>query len=156
MFSLDLGASESKKYIFVSSNSKITGFIFYLDVARPESGLMTLTPRLDGIDTSASHRGNHFIITRRSDEVFNSEVLACPVDDTSATTMLVPHRERYSQIFVFFLINFCIEIKLKWVHYVKFSNFFILFFCKICFLATGTLKLQKKKKNLILAYKHNF
>lgn len=93
MFSLDLGASESKKYIFVLSNSKITGFIFYLDVARPESGLMTLTPRLDGIDTSASHRGNHFIITRRSDEVFNSEVLACPVDNTSATTLLVPHRE---------------------------------------------------------------
>lgn len=101
MFGLDLGASESKKYIFVSSNSKITGFVFYLDIARPELGLMTLTPRLDGIDTSASHRGDHFIITRRSDEIFNSEVLACPVDNTSATTILVPHRKRYSLIYAF-------------------------------------------------------
>ncbi|XP_058090244.1 uncharacterized protein LOC131236807 isoform X1 [Magnolia sinica] len=93
MFSLDLQASESKKYLFVGSESKNTRFVFYLDVSKPEDGLMMLTPRVHGIDTSVSHRGNHFFIKKRSDEFFNSELLACPLDNLSATTVLLPHRE---------------------------------------------------------------
>ncbi|KAI3474336.1 hypothetical protein Pfo_029159 [Paulownia fortunei] len=92
MFSLDLAASESKKFLFVESESKTTRFVFYLDISKPEDGLIVLTPRLDGIDTSASHRGNHFFIKRRSDECFNSEILACPLDNKSATIVLLPHR----------------------------------------------------------------
>lgn len=92
--SLDLDASESKKYIFVLSNSKTTGFILYLDISRLKDGLMVLTPRLDGISTSASHSRNYFFIRRRSAEFFNSEVLACPVDNISATTVIIPHRQR--------------------------------------------------------------
>lgn len=93
-FSLDLQASESKKYLFVASESKITRFVFYLDTSKPENGLLVLTPRMTGIDTSASHRGNHFFIQRRSDECFNSELLACPVENISATTVILPHRPR--------------------------------------------------------------
>ncbi|XP_055803897.1 uncharacterized protein LOC129872961 isoform X2 [Solanum dulcamara] len=91
-FSLDLQASESKKYLFIASESKITRFVFYLDTSKPENGLVVLTSRMTGIDTSASHRGNHFFIKRRSDECFNSELLACPVENISATTVLLPHR----------------------------------------------------------------
>ncbi|KAJ0803420.1 putative oligopeptidase B [Helianthus annuus] len=93
MFSLDLEASESKKYLFVGSESKTTRCIFYLDISKPEKGLMVLTPRLEGIDTSVSHRGNHFFIKRRSNEAYNSELVACPLNDVNATTMLLPHRE---------------------------------------------------------------
>lgn len=93
-FSLDLQPSESKKFLFVASESKNTRFNFYLDVSRLEDGLKVLTPRLDGIDTYVSHRGDHFLIKRRSDQVFNSEIVACPMDNTSATTVLLPHRER--------------------------------------------------------------
>ncbi|XP_054824533.1 uncharacterized protein LOC129322304 [Prosopis cineraria] len=92
-FSLDLQASESKKYLFVASESKNTRFNFYLDVSKPEEGLKVLTPRVEGIDTTVSHRGNHFFIKRRSDQFYNSEVVACPVDDTSSTIVLLPHRE---------------------------------------------------------------
>ncbi|ESR61722.1 hypothetical protein CICLE_v10014380mg [Citrus x clementina] len=92
IYSLGLQASESKKFLFITSESKITRFVFYLDVSKPEE-LRVLTPRVVGVDTSASHRGNHFFITRRSDELFNSELLACPVDNTSETTVLIPHRE---------------------------------------------------------------
>nr|XP_027099791.1 uncharacterized protein LOC113719015 [Coffea arabica] len=92
MFSLDLEASESKKYLFVSSESKITRFVFYLDTSKPENGLTVVTPRVVGIDTSVSHRGNHFFIKRRTDECFNSELFACPVDNPSAITVLLPHR----------------------------------------------------------------
>lgn len=91
-FSVDLHASKSRKYLFVGSESKTTRFVFYLDVSDLEDGLKVLTPRLDGIDTSANHRGDHFFIQRRSDECFNSELLACPVDNVSATTLLIPHR----------------------------------------------------------------
>ncbi|RID56898.1 hypothetical protein BRARA_F00314 [Brassica rapa] len=93
MFSLDLHASESHKYIFVASESKTTRFVFSLDVSKPQDGLKVLTPRVDGIDSSVSHRGNHFFIQRRSTEFYNSELVACSVDDTSKTTVLIPHRE---------------------------------------------------------------
>ncbi|KAK8561431.1 hypothetical protein V6N12_048502 [Hibiscus sabdariffa] len=92
MFSLDLQASESEEFLFISSESKMTRFVFYLEVCKLEEGLKVLTPRINGIDTSVSHRGNHFFIQKRSDEFFNSELLACPVDNTSATTVLIPHR----------------------------------------------------------------
>lgn len=93
-FSLDLHASESRKFLFVASESKNTRFNFYLDVSKPDDGLMVLTPRVDGIDTFVSHRGNHFFIKRRSDKFFNSEIVACPLDNVSETTLLIPHRER--------------------------------------------------------------
>lgn len=93
IFSLDLEISESKRYLFIGSESKTTRSIFYLDILKEENKLKVLTPRLNGIDTSVSHRGNHFFIQRRSDEVFNSELLVCPLNDTSATTVLLPHRE---------------------------------------------------------------
>eukprot|EP00268_Persea_americana_P062151 TRINITY_DN7943_c0_g1_i1.p1 TRINITY_DN7943_c0_g1~~TRINITY_DN7943_c0_g1_i1.p1 ORF type:complete len:754 (+),score=151.46 TRINITY_DN7943_c0_g1_i1:206-2467(+) len=93
MFSLDLQASESKRYLFVGSESKNTRFIFYLDVSKQEDGLVALTPRLSGIDTSVSHRGDHFFIKKRSDEFYNSELLVCPINNPTATTVLLPHRE---------------------------------------------------------------
>jgi len=94
-FSLGLQASESKKYLFVGSGSKNTSFIFYLDTSKQNKELAVLTPRVYGIDTTASHRGNHFFITRRSDEFYNSELVACPLDNVAETTVLLPHRERY-------------------------------------------------------------
>ncbi|BAT93623.1 hypothetical protein LR48_Vigan02g265200 [Vigna angularis] len=93
MFSLDLGASESERYLFVASESKNTRFNFYMDVSKPEEGLKVLTPRVEGIDTTVSHRGDHFFIKRRSDQFFNSEVVACAVNDTSSTKVLIPHNE---------------------------------------------------------------
>ncbi|OAY36159.1 hypothetical protein MANES_11G000600v8 [Manihot esculenta] len=92
-FCLDLQASESEKYLFVVSDSRNTRFVFYIDVSMPENGAKILTPRVDGIDTSVGHRGKHFFIRRRTDELFNSELLVCPVNDISATTVLIPHRE---------------------------------------------------------------
>lgn len=94
MFSLDLEASESEKYLFVASESKNTRFNFYMDVSKPEEGLKVLTPRVEGIDTTVSHRGDHFFIKRRSDQFFNSEVIACAVNNTSSTIVLIPHKER--------------------------------------------------------------
>ncbi|KAI4969159.1 hypothetical protein ZWY2020_000073 [Hordeum vulgare] len=54
-FSLGLHASESKQYLFVGSGSKNTSCIFYLDIPNQSKELAVLTPRVDGIDTTASH-----------------------------------------------------------------------------------------------------
>ncbi|KAI4339320.1 hypothetical protein MLD38_024277 [Melastoma candidum] len=94
MFYVDIKASESEKILFVSSESKNTSFVLYLDNSKPDDGLATLTPRVYGVDTSVSHRGDHFFIKRRTDEFFNSEVLVCPIHDLSSTTVVIPHRER--------------------------------------------------------------
>lgn len=93
-FSLDLQASESKQYLFIASESKTTRFLFYLNILKLENGLVSLTPCVSGVDTSASHRGNHFFIKRRSNEFYNSELLVCPVDNVNEMTILLPHRER--------------------------------------------------------------
>ncbi|KAK8923930.1 hypothetical protein KSP39_PZI019831 [Platanthera zijinensis] len=92
-FSLDVYASESKQYLFVQSWSYNTQFIMYLDIYKQEGGLMTLTPRIHGIQTKASHSRNHFFIKRTSDEIFNSELVYCPIDNTSETHTLIPHQE---------------------------------------------------------------
>lgn len=94
MFYVDIKSSESEKFLFVSSESKNTSFVLYLDNSKPDDGLATLTPCVYGVDTSVSHRGDHFFIKRRTDEFFNSEVLVCPIHDLSSTTVVIPHRER--------------------------------------------------------------
>ncbi|KAJ6420347.1 hypothetical protein OIU84_030293 [Salix udensis] len=93
-FSIDLQKSESHEFLFVGSENKITRFIFFIDASKPEDGLKVLTPHVAGIASWAKHRGNHFFIIRRSEEFFNSELLACPVDDVSVTMPLIPHRDR--------------------------------------------------------------
>ncbi|KAM0878542.1 hypothetical protein ACQ4PT_034782 [Festuca glaucescens] len=93
MFSLGLQASESKQYLFVRSESKNSSFIFHIDILKQNKQLLVLTPRLYGIDTTASHRGNHFYIKRRSEEFYNSELVACPLNNVAEATVLLPHRE---------------------------------------------------------------
>lgn len=91
-FSLELHESESKEYHFVVSGSKTTQFVLYLNLSDPRKELKYLTQRVEGVDTIVSHCGNHFFIKRRSEEIFNSELLVCPIDDLTATTVLLPHR----------------------------------------------------------------
>ncbi|XP_050218483.1 uncharacterized protein LOC126669151 [Mercurialis annua] len=92
-FCLGLAASESEKYIFIVSDSQCTRSVLYIDVSNPEGGAKVFAPCVHGVDITVSHRGNHFFIQRRTDELFNSELLACPVDNICATTVLIPHRE---------------------------------------------------------------
>ncbi|KAK4743041.1 hypothetical protein SAY87_001042 [Trapa incisa] len=91
-FSLELHASESEQFLFVASESKTTTIGWYLDVSKPGE-LKILMPRVCGVDASFSHRGNHFFIRRRTDEFFNSELLACPIDNIFETSLLIPHRK---------------------------------------------------------------
>ncbi|KAJ7554325.1 hypothetical protein O6H91_06G135200 [Diphasiastrum complanatum] len=93
---LDIISSESEEYLFVLSGSKMTSFILYMKKNSPAKELRYLTQRIKGIDTIATHRGGHFFIKQRSEDAFNSELLICPIEDVSKTSILIPHRERYN------------------------------------------------------------
>ncbi|KAJ7284324.1 hypothetical protein O6H91_Y337700 [Diphasiastrum complanatum] len=90
---LDIISSESEEYLFVLSGSKMTSFILYMKKNSPAKELRYLTQRIKGIDTIATHRGGHFFIKQRSEDAFNSELLICPIEDVSKTSILIPHRE---------------------------------------------------------------
>ncbi|KNA05538.1 hypothetical protein SOVF_189420 [Spinacia oleracea] len=93
-FNVGLDKSGSGSFLFVASGSKTTRFVFYLDASKLEEGLKVLTPRTEGVASYASHRGSHFFIRQRTDECFNSELLAYPLENLSASTVILPHRER--------------------------------------------------------------
>ncbi|KAL2629641.1 hypothetical protein R1flu_014327 [Riccia fluitans] len=89
---LDIGSSNSDKYLLVASGSKITQFVLFLDKSTPQGELEYVMPRVNGVDISAAHARDHFFITKRSEEFYNSELLVCPVNDLSAQVVLLPHR----------------------------------------------------------------
>lgn len=92
---IDLRKSESEEYIFVYSGTKVTQFVLYLSSNEPNGDMKPLSPHIEGEDYSVTHRGNHFYFTRRSEEIFNSELLVAPVTNISAFTVLLSHRPRY-------------------------------------------------------------
>ncbi|XP_024378586.1 uncharacterized protein [Physcomitrium patens] len=89
---IDLRKSESEEYIFVYSGTKVTQFVLYLSSNEPNGDMKPLSPHIEGEDYSVTHRGNHFYFTRRSEEIFNSELLVAPVTNISAFTVLLSHR----------------------------------------------------------------
>lgn len=91
-FYLGLSKSESQEYLFVSSASKTTQFVLYLKVDDTSQEFKPLTPHVRGTDFTVSHRGGHFFIQKRNDEVYNSELLVCPVESVSNATVVLPHR----------------------------------------------------------------
>lgn len=93
-FYLGLSKSESQEYLFVSSASKITQFVLYLKVDDTSQEFKPLTPHVTGTDFTVSHRGGHFFIQKRNDEVYNSELLVCPVESVSNAAVILPHRPR--------------------------------------------------------------
>ncbi|KAI5075235.1 hypothetical protein GOP47_0009311, partial [Adiantum capillus-veneris] len=91
-FYLDLSKSESQEFLFVSSSSKITQFVLSLKVKDISQEFKPLTPNVTGTDFSVTHRGGHFFIQKRNDEVYNSELLVCPIESVTDTAVLLPHR----------------------------------------------------------------
>ena len=94
-FYLDFHKSESSEYIFLYSGTKVTQFALYLSTRESTGDMKPLSPKVEGEDYFVTHRGGHFFFTRRSDNIFNSELLVAPVDNISAFSLLLPHMPRY-------------------------------------------------------------
>lgn len=77
------------------SGTKVTQFVLYLSTQSSAGDMKILSPKIEGEDYTVTHRGDHFFFLRRSEEIYNSELLVAPVDNISAFSVLLPHRPRY-------------------------------------------------------------
>jgi len=91
-FYLGIGLSRSEKFIYIHAGSAITSEVKYIDAANPTSPLVQVLPRTADVEYSVSDRGDQFIITRRTEKHFNSEVLVADVaDPVGSLKVLIPH-----------------------------------------------------------------
>eukprot|EP00897_Mesotaenium_endlicherianum_P000293 jgi/Mesen1/10264/ME000778S09606 len=91
-FYLALHRSESGGMLVVLAHSTVTSDVRCLRADEPLGEWRAVTPRVQGVDTAATHRGGHWLIVQRSDEAFNSQLLVAPVDNPSQLSVLLPHR----------------------------------------------------------------
>ena len=91
-FYLGIHLSRSQKFVYVHAGSAITSDFRYIDAADPEGPLVEILPRVSDVEYGVADRGDQFIITRRTEKQFNSEVLVADISDPASTVrVLIPH-----------------------------------------------------------------
>ena len=73
-FYLGIHLSRSQKFVFIHAGSAITSDVRYIDAADPVGPLVEILPRVSDVEYGVADRGDQFIITRRTEKHFNSEV----------------------------------------------------------------------------------
>ncbi|MEO8027577.1 MAG: S9 family peptidase, partial [Bryobacteraceae bacterium] len=81
-YSLQLGKSRSKKYLFVQLGSALTSEVRFLDADNPNGDFEPVLPRQQGIEYDVEHHGDYFYIRTR-DGAPDFRVVRAPVGDRS-------------------------------------------------------------------------
>ena len=93
-FWVGMGTTRSDRYLMIALGSKITSEVHVLDASDPTGEFRVVWPRRDGIEYDVEHAviagRDRFLITHNEDAE-NFEVLSAPVDDPSATRVVVAH-----------------------------------------------------------------
>ena len=91
LFFLGLGKTKDRTYLLAQSTSYTSGEVRYLPAAQPAAPWKTLLPRRAGVEYSAEHHGNDFLVLT-NDGAVNFKVMRVPADspDPSHWTDLVP------------------------------------------------------------------
>jgi oligopeptidase B len=94
LYSLGIGRSRSKAYLFVESGSKTTTEIRYLRADQPGSEWKIIAPRTKDHEYDADHAGDLFYI-RTNDKGRNFRLVTAPVSNPRPENWkeLVPHRD---------------------------------------------------------------
>ncbi|MEU7630820.1 S9 family peptidase [Nocardia sp. NPDC049220] len=98
---VSIGATRSEKYLVIWVGSKITTEGWVLESDNPEGEFRVLLPRRDGVEYSAEHAvisGEDRFLILHNDVVDgvkaeNFVLAEAPVDDPSAMTLLIGHRD---------------------------------------------------------------
>ncbi|MEO2193254.1 MAG: S9 family peptidase [bacterium] len=91
-FYLGIHLSRSQKFVYVHAGSAITSEVRYIDASEPEGPLVEILPRVSDVEYGVADRGDQFIITRRTEKHFNSEVLVADrADPAGSLRVLIPH-----------------------------------------------------------------
>jgi len=77
-FSVYVWKTRSERYILIESEQTLTSEIRYLDANNPQGDFQVIAPRERGVEYSADHVGNRFII-RTNLEAENFRLVAAPV-----------------------------------------------------------------------------
>jgi oligopeptidase B len=83
--------SRSERYVLLGAHSKTTGEVWFLPSDDPLTAPRVITPRRDGVEYSATHRGDRFLILHNHDAP-DHELAWTPVDNPGEWTTLIPHR----------------------------------------------------------------
>jgi oligopeptidase B len=93
---LGVGRTRSDAYIQIAAGSAITSEVRYADAADPHAEFVTVLPRRDGIEYSVEHvivGGQNRFLILHNDGAVNFTLVEAPVDDPSAQSTLIPHRD---------------------------------------------------------------
>lgn len=95
-FWVGIGGTRSDKYLMIGLGSKITSEVHVLSADDPTGEFQVIWPRRDGVEYDVEHAviggQDRFLITH-NENAENFEVLDAPVDDPTATRVLVPHSD---------------------------------------------------------------
>jgi oligopeptidase B len=91
LYFLNLGKTKDRAYLLAQSGSFTTGEVRYLPAAQPTAEWKVLLPRREGVEYSAEHHGDDFLVLT-NDGAINFKVMRVPADhpEPSSWTELVP------------------------------------------------------------------
>ncbi|HEV7366006.1 MAG TPA: hypothetical protein VGN76_09200, partial [Gemmatimonadales bacterium] len=91
LYFLNLGKTKDRAYLLAQSSSFTTGEVRYLPAAQPTAEWRTLLPRSEGVEYSAEHHGDDFLVLT-NDGAVNFKVMRVPAGhpEPSHWTELVP------------------------------------------------------------------
>jgi oligopeptidase B len=91
LYNLELKKTKDRAYLLAGSTSFTTGEVRYMPADQPAAAWRTLLPRREGVEYSAEHHGNDFLVLT-NDGAANFRVLRVPAatPDAAKWTELVP------------------------------------------------------------------
>ncbi len=92
-FYVELSVTKDKKYILITTESKMTAEVLYLDASRPGGKFAPVAPRRQGVLYSVRHYQGDFLILH-NDKAQNFQLVSAKVGDSAPEKwkVLVPHR----------------------------------------------------------------
>lgn len=92
VFSLTVAISDSKAYLFLTSESFTTSEVRYLRADDPTGDFTLFAPRRPGVTQALEHHGDEFLVLSNEDAI-NFKLEAVPVADPAASRReVMPHR----------------------------------------------------------------
>jgi oligopeptidase B len=89
LYFLSLGKTKDQSQLLATSSSFTTGEVRYLSAAQPTGEWRVLLPRREGVEYSAEHHGNDFLVLT-NDGAVNFKVIRVAGDGSMGFTELVP------------------------------------------------------------------
>lgn len=87
--------SKSKKYLFLTLNSKTTSEVHYLPAGNPSGTFTVIHAREPELEYDVEHHGDYFYILTNADDARNYKLMRTPVDQPERDhwETVIPHRD---------------------------------------------------------------